>query len=594
MAGASASWRAKSLPNPKSDGIPGILTMTPSGFKWTPNIPNAAKALNVDCRSLRGQRASKEATSKKAILNLLTDSTAVQYFFEFENFVDRDASRNFLANQASTSARPPGQNESLNQTEMERRIKLLQGDSELQRLHQNLVMNQILSEHDFWASRKVLQSFSRRLINNSASICGVQKTGDNHKMRTGMASTMLADIRPMADGRTNTVTFNITPEIIHQIFAEKPAVHRAFLNFVPSKMTEIAFWTKYCRNDYLHRTKNAAAATAEAQDDEELAVFVNDDDIIAKEYRRKIKRVDPTLDIAADNADSSLPGHGIYRDRAKDPIDGNMRNKLMRDINRHGEVVLEGRLLEENRNDAMSIAQALAKVQQQDTRVEENDRRARAMTELEDLQGPRGLPSVPLSIQDPRKYFDVQANTNIGASSSSTLHPNEILQRLRQQIEEFEHQDETAPIIPGSLAFKVLTELTQQVSSTHHSLGRTAEKNVLDSLPRSVREALLQHSSFINEVLRQFWATCPITSNALLQKANRLKDCMAKVYNEIQALKSSVQSEHRHQVSLILQPMFQTLDAALVHYEAEIEKRSAKKLGNGGPSEHVNGMLAVK
>ncbi|EFJ15272.1 hypothetical protein SELMODRAFT_422967 [Selaginella moellendorffii] len=569
MAGASASWRAKSLPNPKSDGIPGILTMTPSGFKWTPNIPNAAKALNVDCRSLRGQRASKEATSKKAILNLLTDSTAVQYFFEFENFVDRDASRNFLApflanaatpiannelaaNQASTSARPPGQNESLNQTEMERRIKLLQGD------RQALFLRCFC----FKAALRVCQ-----LINNSASICGVQKTGDNHKMRTGMASTMLADIRPMADGRTNTVTFNITPEIIHQIFAEKPAVHRAFLNFVPSKMTEIAFWTKYCRNDYLHRTKNAAAATAEAQDDEELAVFVNDDDIIAKEYRRKIKRVDPTLDIAADNADSSLPGHGIYRDRAKDPIDGNMRNKLMRDINRHGEVVLEGRLLEENRNDAMSIAQALAKVQQQGC----------VWFEL-----------------DPRKYFDVQANTNIGASSSSTLHPNEILQRLRQQIEEFEHQDETAPIIPGSLAFKVLTELTQQVSSTHHSLGRTAEKNVLDSLPRSVREALLQHSSFINEVLRQFWATCPITSNALLQKANRLKDCMAKVYNEIQALKSSVQSEHRHQVSLILQPMFQTLDAALVHYEAEIEKRSAKKLGNGGPSEHVNGMLAVK
>ncbi|KAJ4950202.1 hypothetical protein NE237_027034 [Protea cynaroides] len=40
------------------------------------------------------------------------------------------------------------------------------------------------------------------------------------------------------------------------IFAEKPAVHQAYLNFVPSKMSEKDFWTKYCRAEYLHRTKN--------------------------------------------------------------------------------------------------------------------------------------------------------------------------------------------------------------------------------------------------------------------------------------------------------------------------------------------------
>ena len=103
-------------------------------------------------------------------------------------------------------------------------------------------------------------------------------------------------------------------------------------------MSELDFWTKYCRAEYLHSTKNAVAAAAEAAEDEELAVFLKHDDILASEARRKvisvpvfpstyvlvllffpfkqyviyrvlqiqhmqIRRVDPTLDIEADEGD---------------------------------------------------------------------------------------------------------------------------------------------------------------------------------------------------------------------------------------------------------------------------------------------------
>lgn len=53
-------------------------------------------------------------------------------------------------------------------------------------------------------------------------------------------------------------------------------------------MTEKDFWTKYCRAEFLHRTKNAVAAAAEAAEDEELAVFLKQDDILASEARRKV------------------------------------------------------------------------------------------------------------------------------------------------------------------------------------------------------------------------------------------------------------------------------------------------------------------
>ncbi|KAF3672188.1 hypothetical protein FXO37_07646 [Capsicum annuum] len=62
-------------------------------------------------------------------------------------------------------------------------------------------------------------------------------------------------------------------EVIHQIFAEKPVVCQAYLNFVPGKMSKKEFWTKYSRVEYFHSTKNIVATFAEASEDEELAFF---------------------------------------------------------------------------------------------------------------------------------------------------------------------------------------------------------------------------------------------------------------------------------------------------------------------------------
>lgn len=53
-------------------------------------------------------------------------------------------------------------------------------------------------------------------------------------------------------------------------------------------MTGKDFWTKYFRAEYLHSTKNAVAAAAEAAEDEELAVFLKDDEILEKESRKKV------------------------------------------------------------------------------------------------------------------------------------------------------------------------------------------------------------------------------------------------------------------------------------------------------------------
>ncbi|XP_078162778.1 general transcription and DNA repair factor IIH subunit TFB1-1-like isoform X2 [Carex rostrata] len=582
----------------KDAGIPGVLKMNEERFVFQPNDPRSLMKLNIEFRNIKGHKFSKDG-SKQALLNLTQDSEkGTGYIFEFDNFTDRNSCRDFvgrvLGKLQSVPARPNDQSvpekpagppfaEQLSTTEMERRIKLLREDSELQRLHKQFVLSGVLTESEFWATRKALLG-----------------EDGNHttKQRPGFKSAMLADVRPSADGRTNKVTFSLTPEIMHQIFAEKPAVHRAFLNLVPSKMAEKDFWTKYCRAEYLNRTKNAVVAAAEAAEDEELAVFLKHDDILANEARRKIRRVDPTLDMEADEGDDyiHLPDHGILRDGQKDTPDTETevsRRTLSQDLNRHAAVVLEGRTLDVELSDTRTVAEALARSKkelssndksEENVNLERQERVAR-MTELEDLQGSREPPYASLCIKDPREYFDSQQGNALRALGGtefgtnildSSLSKEEAYRYLKEQISEVKSRGLKNPVIRPDTALKVFSGLSQHLSSTRFQLGKNPQESALDRIPHRTKDELMQHWTSIQELLRHFWSSYPITTAGLYNKVQRVKDAMAQIYQKLQEIKESAKSDCRHQVSLLVQPMLQALDAAFAHYDLEHQKRTTK------------------
>ncbi|KAL4185870.1 hypothetical protein AMTRI_Chr10g232960 [Amborella trichopoda] len=598
---------------PKDPGVAGVLTMRDDSFIFRPNDPSSSVKLDVSFRCIKGHKFSKEG-SKQALLNLTQDKGG-GYMFEFANFKDRDVCRDLVvcifdnwtgrvlgrlqslppSDQSAqvVPAQPTTQHDNqLSMAEMEQRMNLLREDSELQKLHRQLVIGGVLTETEFWATRK-------NLLDDAAHKAS--------KQRAGFKSAMLADVRPLTDGRTNKVTFSLTPEIIHQIFAEKPAVHQAFLKFVPSKMSERDFWTKYCRAEYLHRTKNSVAAAAEAAEDEELAVFLKHDDILASEARRKIRRVDPTVDMAADLGDdySHLPGHGILRDGSKESVDSESelpKRTLLQDLNRHAAVVLEGRTLDVELGDTRTVAEALARSKQAEVATETSDEtenqkrleRVSQMTEIEDLQAPRSLPYAPLCIKDPREYFDSQranafkatGDTGSGVNKDCChLSTKQAYESLRAQILEVKSVGFKDPIVIPDLALKVLNDVNQQLSSTDPQLGKNPQATVLDMLPHRTKEELLQHWTSIQELLRHFWSSYPLTTTFLHAKVNRVKDAMAQIYRKLPEVKESVQSEFRHQVSLLVKPMLQVLDEAFKHYDAEMQKRSTKT------SEGRNGIL---
>ncbi|KAJ6795058.1 putative RNA polymerase II transcription factor B subunit 1-1 [Iris pallida] len=605
---ATVNRAAKYKATVKDPGVPGVLQMMEDRFVFTPNDPRSSAKLNVGFKLIKGHKFSKDG-SKQALLNLTQDSEkGGGYIFEFNNFSDRNVCRDFVGSvlgkiQSTVSSTKDNaispktsvvQSEQLSNADFMRRMELLKEDSELKKLHMQLVIGEVLTESEFWATRK-------RLLEDDAN--------RTSKQRPGFKSAMLADIRPSADGRTNKVTFSLTPEIIHQIFAEKPAVHRAYMNLVPNKMSEKDFWTKYCRAEYLHRTKNSVAAAAEAAEDEELAVFLKHDDLLADEIRRKIRRVDPTLDMEADLGDDymHLPDHGILRDGIKEFTDADSdfsKRTLSQDLNRHAAVVLEGRTLDVELGDTRTVAEALARSKQAELSSEKSDENANLerlekvcrMTEIEDLQAPRNHPYAPLCIKDPREYFDSQQANALRALGDNAagmkpidcnLSSEEAYDSLMEHISEVKIRGFIDPVVHPDTAIKVLNGLTQHLSSTKYHLGQNVQESVLDRLPRRTKDDLMHHWTSIQELLRHFWSSYPVTTVYLSKKILRLKDAMTQIYTKLQEIKESVQSDFRHQVSLLVQPMLQALDAAFAHYDTEQQKLSAKGGANAKPNGFV-------
>ncbi|KAK4363933.1 hypothetical protein RND71_015291 [Anisodus tanguticus] len=571
---------------------------------FMPNDPTSTAKLNVEFKLIKGvikgHKFSKEGSSKQALLNLTQDQGG--YIFEFDSFPDRDQCRDFVASaiaacmevgKAASEKPVVPHDEQLSATEMGRRIKLLQENSELQKLHRQLVIGGILSEAEFWAARKVSSWRLLTVIITAFYLAnGLQKLLEQSenkkpKQRVALKNDMWS-VKPLSDGQTNRVTFNLTPEVIHQIFAEKPAVRQAYLNFVPGKMSEKEFWTKYSRAEYLHSTKNIVAAAAEAAEDEELAVFLKQDDMLAFEARKKIRRVDPTLDMEADEGDDymHLPDHGLPQGETKEFLEPQyepFKRSFSQYLNQHAAVVLRGRVIDVELGDTRSVAEAFTRTNQgkmhllliqlsiylilapnpqkaytshfiggtaelatevsDETAYRERINKVSRVAEIEDLQGPQDPPVALLSIKDPRDYFDSQQANAIKALGDAdtgirqlkfSVTKEDAFCSLKDSISEINSQGLIEPIISPEVALKVFNGLSQNISSTKYHLGKNPHESVLDQLPSATK----------NELLLE--------------------------------IKESVQSDIRHQVSLLVQPMLQALDAAFAHYDADVQKRSVK------------------
>jgi transcription initiation factor TFIIH subunit 1 len=445
---------------------------------------------------------------------------------------------------------------------------LLKTNEDVRALHTQLVGGGIVTEEDFWSSQAALVS------------AATAKRGLGQ--RAGIANTLMGAVRGEQDGRSKKVNFNLSKQQVAQIFAERPAVRKAYLKHVlpNGNLTDLQFWTKYCRVEYLKQARKGAPFTSE-QDDADAALFAEDEaDLKAAKADAMLAaaKLMPSVNVAATAADDVLrPGWGFahaHHEADAVPSSGggagrtptmSSRDVLLRDLNRHAAVVLQGipdALPGDNAALARTVPRGRAAAQDSDD-----------APMLDDLRAPETAAVQPLRITDPRRYFDGSAGgTAYGLSDMPTAPashtqpqaPRASWSALAAQIPGLVPP---CPVVPSDLARTALSDVAHAVARPGQANGFEAMGAAGGAVPESVAKSLRDEARAANELLKFYWQLAPSSSesSSVAAKLERVRTALTALYDRLENTKSNLPGEIRHLASQQLRPLMASLDAALEH-----------------------------
>ncbi|KAK9829781.1 hypothetical protein WJX72_007879 [[Myrmecia] bisecta] len=566
---------------PDKRKVPGVLTLSRLHIQWLPNNPATAQPLKLATSSIAG--ALQRAKGKPMVRIPTVPDAAI---FELECEADRDAVVELLqpvvAQVQAKGKQVAGAAPRLHQgPDAARKQALLTEHKDLGAVYQQLVLSGLLTEAEFWASRMHLLRAG--------------PPGGTRQQRSGISSAMLAAGQPTADGRVDRVTFQLTPDIMRQIFMEKPHVQRAYQDNVPHKLTEKEFFQRYFKHQLVkqmeQRRQAAGGAPAHSAEDEDelFSQRQGDAEQLQREASARIKRVDPTVNVAADTYDALGEGFGLPGKESGASTQQAAPNSLFQDLNRHGAVVLDGAgdVLLANQATATEVAEAIERARQARQASARNGSggasssqqawQRRAGSALEDLRSAATGDWAELNIKDPRRYFDT-ASASAGGTPAAAQTPaaggpgggdrQSVLAGLRQA----EAQGRPDPIIPPRAAAEVLQELSQ-AEARQDELAAAAETSLLAPMQASLRQTAMT----CNELLRHFWSCFPANTAARQDKATRLQKALTDQYRTTETMVGQAIGTDRTMISGLMRPVQQALDAAFDKYDGEQAQWRASK-----------------
>ncbi|GLC48876.1 hypothetical protein PLESTB_000158100 [Pleodorina starrii] len=404
-------------------GPEGFLIVASSSLRWQP-APGSAQPgqeLRIPLAAITNNQRAKD----KPLVRITVATAQLQqqqqqqqqppagpaqqhHVFQFESVADRDAALDVLTKViAALVSGPAAANGSAGAAggkgaggpgdgpavaggfSRPQRQQMLARDADLRALWEELVGGGVLSEADFWggvASRLAAAqpaAWGTAAGGGSPAGSGAMAAGGPRR-RVGL-SNILQRLEAEVDGRHQRVLrVSLAPEQVAQIFAEQPAVLRAYREHVPHRMSEEDFWRRYVRHEMHKESKRKAraegltpaAAAASVVDDAGGDIFREAAAAVAAEAAARPgaaaahrERVDPTLDLMASEGER-YQGFGLAHAATREPELDSERHRLAASqqhhhdaaglglglaglgledpddlaaaINRHGQVVLQG------------------------------------------------------------------------------------------------------------------------------------------------------------------------------------------------------------------------------------------------------------
>lgn len=403
--------------------------------------------------------------------------------------------------------------------ELEDKNRILTENPHLLQMYKDLVITQVLTSEEFWATHA--KQYTQQQ--------------NSHKQDIGVSAAFLADIKPQTDG-CNGLKYNLTADIIDCIFKTYPAVKRKHNEYVPAKLSESEFWTKFFQSHYFHRDRITAGTKdifteCGRIDDQMLKVAVADSagdvllDLRAFEdnalpdgfggapseksgvnsgnivHQNMIKRfnqhstmvLNTCMNLSenvATNGKASVTKNGTTTAMDLDAVDGEVPQVKRARINekiRYDDLEHNGEAIEMNGSSATASELNLVKVDRY-------------------LHGP--LPTVPIIIDAMEELNDIETTQTLVMKSTETWSA-----RTPQKV-----------LVNPKAAVNALGEL-----SPGGALMRGFQEQSLSQLvPPNIEKELRHLYLALSELLHHFWHAFPPTTPELETKVVRMHEALQR------------------------------------------------------------------
>lgn len=409
--------------------------------------------------------------------------------------------------------------------DLEDKNRILTENPNLLQMYKDLVITQVLTSDEFWATHAKQYTQQQNA----------------QKQDIGVSAAFLADIKPQTDG-CNGLKYNLTADIIDCVFKTYPAVKRKHSEYVPAKLSEAEFWTKFFQSHYFHRDRIMAGnkdifTECGRIDDQMLKVAVAD------------SAGDVLLDLRAFE-DNALPdGFGGAPNEKSGGNSGNtVHQNMIKRFNQHSTMVLNTCLssgentatngkVTENRNGTTSAtastsmdidavdgevpqvkrARIIEKIRYDDLEnaggaIETNGTAAAAAPELNLVKVDRYLhgpvPTVPNANDGIEELNDIESTQMLVIKSTETWSA-----RTPQKV-----------LVNPKAAVNALGEL-----SPGGTLMRGFQEQSLSQLvPPNIEKELRHLYLALSELLHHFWHAFPPTTPELEAKVVRMHEALQR------------------------------------------------------------------